>query len=66
MQKRASIPREFAKTWQQLQWIEYDYREGTDRVYILPKKDLPESPDFADSWVLSLSRAMSGSSVLFL
>jgi hypothetical protein len=62
--KRASIPARFRSTWEQLGWIRGDYRPGTDTFFIEPKKDLKvevgESPDFADSWALSLSRAVDG------
>lgn len=63
------IPRKFRETWRQLQWMDYDFEERSDVLYVLPKKtlrkqrpeeDIKVSPDFADSWILSLSRATSG------
>ena len=55
------IPERFKMTWRQLQWLEYEYVEGTETLQVKPKKTLKkrgfeDSPDFAESWLLTHSR----------
>ncbi len=59
--KETAIPREFETTWRQLQWLEYENHEGTEVLKVKSKKSLAkrgiqESPDWADSWLLTHSR----------
>lgn len=60
-EKRLAIPAKWRQTRRQLGWILYDFDES-QRMFIEPKKTLKtrtggESPDFADSLVLALSRS---------
>jgi len=68
---QALIPEEFTMTWRQLQWLEYDFTAGTDLLQVEPKNTLAkrgitESPDFADSWILTFSRTRSGGGVFWV
>lgn len=65
LSKRASVPEKYDQIWRQAQWPEYDHKEGTDVLFIRPKKELikrgiNESPDFFESWMLTFSRQGSG------
>ncbi len=60
MNEHASIPRKYTKTlWRQLQWTNYEYNDRG--VMKMESKDklrerFGASPDYADAWVISLSR----------
>jgi len=65
-----SVPREFKKTlWRQLGWTNYEYNE---RGYMkMESKDkirarFGGSPDYADAWLVSLSRSRSGGRIFFI
>ena len=65
---KASIPAEFGMTWKQLMWLHYDFEPHSERLFIEPKKQMrtrgiEDSPDFADSWIISLSRASTSSRI---
>ena len=63
-QGRVCIPEKFEQTWQQLGWIKAAWDDN--QLFKVEKKDKLKtrtggvSPDFADSWILSLSRAGTG------
>jgi hypothetical protein len=59
------VPEHFKMTWRQLQWLEYEFVEGTETLQVKPKKTLAkkgieDSPDFAESWLLTHSRCGGG------
>ena len=67
-----SIPREFEETWRQLQWLNYAYLENTEKIKVEPKKimqkrlGISESPDWAESWLLTHARAWVDGRVFYI
>ena len=63
-QRRLCVPERFQLTWQQLGWIRADWDEREflqiEKKAKLKTRTGGESPDFADSLILSLSRAGTG------
>lgn len=70
MNGHASIPGEFRRTlWQQLMWTNYEYNDrGVMKME--SKEKLRQrhgaSPDFADAWMLSLSRTSKRSAIFVI
>jgi hypothetical protein len=69
LQNKACVPKGFSNTWKDLQRINYEYtKRGTlaiENKAQLRKRYKGESPDFADSWFLALSRVGAGPYVWF-
>lgn len=61
VQGKLWVPPKFAVTRRQLGWLRWRFVEGSETLQVEPKKDLAKrgiqgSPDYADSFLLSLSR----------
>ena len=69
LHNKARVPKGFSDTWKDLQRINYEYtKKGTLAIESkaqLRKRHQGESPDFADSWFLALSRVGAGPQVWF-
>lgn len=66
----ASIPEEWETLWKQLAWLNYKFADRSDKLQVEAKAKLKskwgESPDYADAWILSLSREGMASRVFRL
>lgn len=70
MNGHASIPSDFRRTvWRQLQWTNYEFNERG--IMKMESKDkirerFGASPDYADAWILSLSRVSNRRSIFVI
>lgn len=62
---RLRVLPKFKQAWRQLQWPNYEIREGTDTILVEPKAKMkkrrgsPDSPDDAEAIIMTMSRAKS-------